>query len=359
VDDDRLARRFRRFADLDAARLPLYRRLARGVADDADLRSVLDVAPEHQARPVLLLAAVHDLVLARPELALGRWFPTVGGDPGRDGDPVAALRELIGDLGDELRSTVATRAVQTNEVNRSCLWHAAVRAAIDPGDQDRPLAVVEVGASAGLNLWFDRYGATLGGHRLGPPGAPVELDCPVVIGEPPLGRLLSPVVWRRGVDVAPVDLGDVGERRWLKACIWAEEADRHRRFDAAADFCGRHPPTVVADDAVDGAADLIEAAPAGAQVVVLGSWVLTYLSPERRAAFASVLDLLGRGRDLTWVAAEPAGASPGPAVAERSDATPTDATPTAVTLHRWRGGRVTAVALARCHPQLRWLEWLA
>ncbi|MEJ7585877.1 MAG: DUF2332 family protein, partial [Acidimicrobiales bacterium] len=153
------AAQFRSFAGADGRTAPLYRRFAEATAEDPEVLALLDPAPERQQRSVLLFAAVHALVLADPSCDLARFYPSV--DPveaaravARE-DPWPAFRAFCLDRRAELEAVIATRNTQTNEVGRS----AALAPALELVHRatGRPLSLLEVGASAGLNLCLDRY----------------------------------------------------------------------------------------------------------------------------------------------------------------------------------------------------------
>jgi hypothetical protein len=351
MDLDRIAGWYRDFVAHESPPLPFYAALCEGIADDVELVGLVAGAAPGQWRPNLLLAALHDQVLLHPDEPFARFYPTVGGDYAPGDDVMGPLREFLAGHTEAIEHLIATRSTQTNEVNRSCLWQVALRAAASD-EPDRPLALVEVGASAGLNLAFDRYRYDFGdGVVLGDERSPVRLSCDLRSGRSVLDRPLPCVVHRIGLDVAPVDLHDADERRWLKACIWPEQPVRHQRFDAAADLAIADPPVIVADDAVDGISDLIEGCPDEAHVVIVNSWVMTYLARERREAFERVVAVHGAERDITRISAEgetvvdwvPPGAA-GPNV-------------TVVGMARWRNGDRTDERVAECQPHLQWLEW--
>lgn len=351
MDLERVTAWYRAFVAHEHPPLPLYAAMCDGIADDVELVGLVAGAAPGQWRPNLLLAAVHDLVLQHPDEELAAFYPTVGGTFRPGDDPMGALRRFLADHAEDIGALVATRSTQTNEVNRSCLWHVAVRAAA-ADLPDRPVAFVEVGASAGLNLAFDRYAYDFGDDIIrGDASSPVRLRCRVQEGHPDLDTALPPIVHRTGLDAQPVDLRLPDERRWLKACIWPEQPERHERFDAAVQMALASPPALVRDDAVDGISDLVEDCPADAHVVVVNSWVMTYLPRERRVAFERVLDLLGTDRDLTWISAEGEGVV---GWVPAGDA-PTDHT--VVGMARWRDGVRTDARVAECQPHLAWLNW--
>ena len=126
---------------------------------------------------------------------------------------------------------------------------------------------MEVGASAGLCLLPDRYAYDYGGTILGDPASPVRLSCE------PRGPVLIPatppeVVWRRGIDLAPVDLGDPDAVRWLESCVWPDQPQRLARLRAAVEVARADPPLVLQGDLLDQVGPVVAQAPAGATVVV-------------------------------------------------------------------------------------------
>ncbi|NLA34440.1 MAG: DUF2332 domain-containing protein, partial [Actinobacteria bacterium] len=325
MDHDRLARWFERFAELECPDLPLYHRLCLEAAHDVALLDQVLTAAPGQWRPNLLLAALHDLVLQFPDEPLARWYPTVGGDPTRSGDLMADVHAMIAAHPEPFAEMLRGRSTQTNEVNRTALYPPSLGALghlLTGRDQrasliERGVAWVEIGASAGLNLAFDDYRIAYDGldRTIGDGSSTVRLRCEArgdldaMRDAVDFGTQL-PIASRIGLDIAPVDLDDAADRRWLKACIWPEQLVRHERFDAAADHVAalrrEGAIEIVRDVAVDGLFEVIEVALDAAEangfddsvVVVINSWVMTYLPTERRAAVDAALDLIGGAQTL-------------------------------------------------------------
>ncbi len=360
---DRLAERFRLFVATDCNRYtPLYARLGSAVAEDPELLALLAKAAPGQQRPVLFLAAVHDLVLAEPDAPLARFYPSVTDSAVPDDDPVPELRRFCMIHHDALVDRIAHRSTQTNEVNRSVALRAALGAAVADVPH-RPLALLELGASAGLNLAFDRY--TLPGV-FGPEPPVVSLQCEVVGDRrAPFDRPLPDIEWKAGLDRHPISIDDPDGIRWIEACLWPEQLERIERFRAAvaAARAADTWPTIVVGDMVDDLAMVAAGAPPDAHLVVWHSWVLTYLGRALRPAFADAVASLGAGsRPATWLSAE----APGVVASLEAPTYPTDAPEeerfaTLVGMERFRDGTSQGgqELLARCHPHLRWLEWLA
>jgi hypothetical protein len=363
-----LAARFRTLADQDfAGYSPTYERIARAIADDPDsLGLLLDAAPTGRT-PILALAAVHDIVLGDPQTALAAVYA------GRsDADPWPAFRSLLHDRQGDVLQRMRTRAIQTNEVGRSAALvpgMAAVAGAARRAGDERPLALVEVGTSAGLNLLFDHYSIDYRRdgemvHRAGPPTSPVRLDCELRgPHDPPFASHgpTTPVASRLGLDLAPVDVTDDAACRWLRACLWPDVSDRAERLDAAISVARTDPPHLVEGDAVTELAPTLRALPAGVLPVVVATWALAYLGRAGRERLLVSLDEVGATTDLVLLTAEEPSAAPWvpglPAeVATCGDATG-DGTTTVLGARTWRAGAATDEALALCHPHVRWMAW--
>lgn len=355
---DTLAEGFRAFAETSATRAPLYRTLAAAVADDPEVLALLQVASDEQAIPVLLFAAVHHELLRTREPALARFYPNLSsaaaGAPPQtppDGDAVAAFRQFTLGRADAIRATIATRHTQTNEVGRCALFLPAL-AALDA--EMGPLSLVDVGASAGLNLLLDRFHYTYEpGGSVGPPST-VELTCSTR-GAVPVPAALPRIAAAEGLDAFPVDLDDDDALRWLEACVWPDQTDRFERLVAAIELARSVRPVVRRGDAVDDLTEVMTRAAASGHPTLTTSWVLNYLPPDARRRFVAVLDGLGQGFDLSWVVAESPASTTGLPI-------PTTDPPedlTVLSLVRWRDARRSVRRLATCHPHGYWMHWEA
>ena len=283
---ERLARGYRAFAEVEAAETsPLYARMALAVAEDERILQFLAELPVGKRQPNLLFAA-HQYLHGTP-------------------DGVATFRRWCAEDADRLRTTMLARATQTNEPARC----AALLPLLDaiPG----PLALVEVGASAGLCLYPDRYAYDYDGTRVGGPSA-VQLTCRVS-GEGPLPSGLPDVRARLGVDLNPLDVADPDVLAWLRALVWPgpHAADRLARLDAAAEVARSDPPRILAGDLVERLPDVLALVPAGCTPVVFHTAVLIYLPRARRQQFTDLVRSLG----VPWIAQEAPGALPDVAAA--------------------------------------------
>jgi hypothetical protein len=273
-------RRYRQFAERECKGYSdAYYGLAVAVGEDDAVAAFIAEMPVTQ--PNLFFAAVQ--LLTGPDA-----MPMTGAD----------LRAFVKRRGRELGDVMRSRRTQTNEVGRC--------AVLLPALPSGPLALIEVGASAGLCLLLDRFHYDFRSTTVGDASSPVRLRC-TVAGPMPLPSAMPDVRWRRGLDTKPIDVHDDDAVRWLLACVWADHHERRRRLEAAIGLAREGPPRVTTGDLVDDLADVLDEAPRDAQLVVFHSAVLSYVSPDRRQAFADVLAHASKCREVVWISNEAPG----------------------------------------------------
>jgi hypothetical protein len=256
-------------------------------------------------------------------------------------DFVEGQRSAIGDL-------MRARRTQTNEVARC--------ASILPAFPTGPLALIEVGASAGLCLLLDSFAYDYSGLKLG--SSPLELPCTVENGtKPPIPTELPRIIWRAGLDLEPVDLSDDNEVRWLRSCVWADHRERHARLAAAVEIGRVRQPTVHRGDLVTDLPALLTEVPEDTNLVVFHCATLTYVTHKRRNDFAALLGAHSQERAICLISNEGPGVVPEISVL---------ADPYAGPELRFLLGRTTFAEgkrhdelLALVHPHGTALEWLS
>lgn len=367
IDLDRLARFFVRFAETECAAEPLYDALCRHAATQPALLAWLEAAPPEQRRPNLLLAAAHELVLAGSTHPLAAYFPSTGGGRAVDAALPAVFDDFCAVHADALRTRIATRSTQTNEIGRcAVLWPVLLRLAVLTGRSR--FALLDLGCSAGLNLGVDGYRYDIGGEAC---GAEADSDAAVptiacrLVGprRPALQTVAPQIVERLGIDPAPIDVHDEAAVRWLRACLWPHDALRRERLDRAVQLGRRHRwPVRREGDCTAAARRWVEAQPADVLPVVFNSWVLTYFAADALARHVEVMRQLVRDRNAAWISAEEPrlriGDETVPALPANADAERRHATLWTL-MRRGPDGAPHAQVLARSHPHGKWLEWLA
>ncbi|NNL67630.1 MAG: DUF2332 domain-containing protein, partial [Myxococcales bacterium] len=250
-----------------------------------------------------LLGAVQGLVLAGKAPELARHHPFAGGTPEWPALGDAFVAAIDAHL-DEIAPRMA-RQVQTNEVRRCCgLLGGFLEIARETG---LPLRLLEIGSSAGLILYWDRYRYELGPHRWGDPASPLTLRCDWS-GPPPALDTAVEVASRRGCDIAPIDATDPEELRFIQSFYWADQADRMALLESAARALPG-PAPVERIGAGDFVARETAGLPAGVATVLHHSTMWWYVPREEQERITAAMEAAG-GRataqaPLAWLRSEP------------------------------------------------------
>jgi hypothetical protein len=276
---------------------PLYERIADAVSTSAEVLELQREAPLDAHLPPVLLGAVHYLLLD------GLDHPLADVYAGRSSaDPGPLFVDVCRDHHDELLALIEVRRVQTNDCGRSALLGPGLTWL--SGRLPSAMGLVDVGASAGLNLIADRYRLDYGEHgSTGPADSPVVIQCDVVGGHPPIAAALPVFAMRVGLDRSPIDLADSDDARWLLACVWPDTGRLERT--AASIRLARDPrPDVHAGDAVGDLPHLLDQLDEGMGAVVINSWSFSYLSQAEREGYIEVLRDASRRRPIAWLVAD-------------------------------------------------------
>ena len=352
--DPELSAAFERFARVEAPELesPMYAELADRVSRDDELLALAAHGQEGQPAPNMLFGAVQYLLLQGMEHPLAAHYPVLSG-PERPSEPAFPLfREFCLEHRDQVAELIATRRTQTQVVRRcTCLLPAL---SLVQREAEAPLALIDVGASAGLNLNFDRYAYTYRREgrevlKWGRKQARVELEAdlrgPGALPEPP-GEI--GVASRDGIDINPIDLANPDELLWLRALIWPEHVERHGQLVDAAAELKESPPATEAEglrqirlhrgDATKELPHLLGRIPPELALVVYSTIALYQIPPGGRRRIAEALQATSRERPVWQVALE-------------------GAHPPSLTLTRYRDGARETELLARASPHGWWIEW--
>jgi len=300
----------------------LYGYAMRGMADDWEaggpvraLCAGYESVPTGSALPLRLLAGVFRLVLTGQAPELVRFYPCLGGHD----DPAQAwpvLREVMARHLEELRAALEVPP-QTNEVGRSVALLAGLFDVV-AATGIRRIRLLELGASAGLNLLVDRFffsgtdglfGGSEGGRppsrgtawQFGDPASPVRF-AGAITGPVQLADFT--IADRRGCDLHPVDATSPEGRLLLTSFAWPFQVSRHERLAAALRIASEQP--VVVDRAAASAwlGPALEQTAADVLPVVWHSITRLYWPPEEAAAVETVLAAYAERRPLARVAME-------------------------------------------------------
>ena len=317
-------------------------------AHDDALNAVAAVADDPLVCAVALrwLSGLHHLALLGREPWAGLWS-AAGAQPDE-----ALLDAAIDGAWHGQRVHMQTALAgppQTNEVQRSAallpgLLHIAALTR-------RPLALAEIGSSAGLNLWCDQYHYRFQAADVadawvwGVAQATLVLDCAWTGARPSAAAL--EIVQRAGCDVAPVDLQQPGQDVRLASFVWPDQPERLARLRAAVavarERMAQQGVQVQRSLAADFVRDQIERRPEGATQVLMHSVVWQYIDAGEQADIRSRMQAAGAAATaaspLAWLRFEP------PKADLRVE----------MRCQVWPGGQDSLLAV--CHPHGAWVQW--
>ncbi len=292
---------YRTFGEVEArGQSAIFEEWALGVADDAELVALIDTLPLQKRQPNLVFATAR--LLGVPD----------GSYP--------AFRTWMLTEWQRLAAEIQHRMTQTNEPRRCTALLPALALATAgnaaPGaaalEEGAPIALLELGASAGLCLYPDHYsyrylGKNGRGEWLHPSAGPSEVRLEAeTIGPVPVPDRLPNIVWRGGIDLHPLDLRDEDDARWLHTLVWPEQHERRARVKAAAALVQSDPPHLVTGNAIDELAALAATVPRDATLVILTSVMLVYLPYLERMELVEAI----RALDAQWISIDMVGVLP-------------------------------------------------
>ena len=338
-----LSARFKRFAELECRNnSPLYERLALGIAADPEILALAANAREDQPLPNLFFGAVHLLLLDSKDHPLAAFYPSASPVSDREKDAYPYFRSFCLDHSKAIIELVRSHLVQTNEVSRSaCLMPAFCLMARQAGNF--PLSLVEIGASAGLNLLWHHYGYDYGEReRYGDPSSPVQIISEFRgLRRPTIPLEFPKVALRLGLDLNPIDVCDPQACLWLRALVWPEHRDRAELLMRALEMARQHPTDLKAGDALDLLPEVLPDIPPDTALCIYHTHTLNQFSSEARERLSYLFAEHSKHRELFVISIEwTGGAHP------------------QLQLASFDKGKKTERLLGYCDPHGKWLEWL-
>ena len=322
---------------------PLYERLASGISRDRRLLTIASHAIS-KPMPMIFLAAVHYLLLNDTDHMLATFYPDINPVPcPMYTDQYPVFRDFCLQHLNEIEKIISTYHVQTNEVRRcACLLPAFDIVAEEA--QGLSLALVEIGASAGLNLLWDYYGYDYGeGLLYGERESSVQLGC-TLRGDkrPPFPEKFPQIASRIGIDLHPIDVRSESDVNWLRAFIWPEHSGRLDLLHRAVKIARNNLPELLKGDVLEVLPGIMDTVPPGSVLCLFHTFVSNQMSPEVRHGLADLIADYGSKQNIWCISID---LSDKYKYARLELLSCIDR----VEIHRY---------LANCSGHSRWLEWL-
>lgn len=295
-----------------------------------------DPGPSADSLPLRLCGGLHAVVLSGQDEELAKHYPSAGGDW-----PVWEDLERVLIEHEEFLLNWMTSPPQTNEVSRSgVIWPALMEVA---RLTQKPLSLLEVGASGGLNLQACHFAYDLDGMVCGDTDSSLTLK-PEWKGNTPTLASVE-ISDRAGCDINPLDPTSAQDALRLRSYVWADQTDRHDRLNKALQIAGQYPVKVDREDAVTWLSSKLAKLDHSVCTVIYSTIAWQYLPQAARAAgeeliVRQALQAKDKNADLAWLRFEADGQTPG----------------AAIRLQLW--SKDVDAVLGRADFHGRWVDWV-
>ncbi|WP_010676646.1 DUF2332 domain-containing protein [Bacillus timonensis] len=294
-----LSKKFQNFAIMECkGSSKLYEFLSLQIADDDEILELASYAREGQPASNLLFGAVHYLLLKGKQHSLQDYYPSMTKNPRNVEESFFPFKDFCRQFSNEIIQLLQERMVQTNEVRR-CSY-------LFPSFQhiyrviEKPLALIEIGTSAGLQLLWDQYSYSYGTSEVfGNKQSTLRISAEIQGDKSPtLQDFIPPVATRIGIDLHPLDLRDEENALWLKALIWPEHHERRELLEKAADYVKANELRLIEGNGVEWLQELSEDIPKEYAVCVFHTHVANQMPIEVKAKLLEHVQRIGTKREI-------------------------------------------------------------
>ncbi|WHZ05692.1 DUF2332 domain-containing protein [Neobacillus sp. YX16] len=299
IDNEVLSQTFLIFAEKECKGSSLlYEFLSIKISKDYELLAIYSNAGEGQPIPNLLFGAVHYLLLKGKDHPLKEFYPSIVSNPKSYKDSFGFFKDFCFKYRNDIESILKTRLVQTNEVRR-CAYLYPVFCTIYEKVK-KPLALIEIGTSAGLQLLWDKYSYSyeqndIYGNIDSKLNITAEIkgeNTPILHSTPP------PVSTRIGIDLNTIDLNDKDDKLWLKSLIWTEHKERLFMFEEAASYIKEVPVSLFDGDGISLLSKFVENIPEDSVICIFHTHVANQIPLEMKKQLLQIVEAIGRNRDV-------------------------------------------------------------
>ena len=276
----------------------LYEYLSREISCDDELLDICEQARDGQPIPNLFLGAVHFLLLKGYDHPLKEYYPSIVSNPKPYQESFITFKEFCRENKNEIVLIIKTRLVQTNEVRRCTYLYPIFCAVFEK--VKKPLALIEIGTSAGLQLLVDKYSYSYEGNEIYGADNSKLLLTGKIKGEntPILSKTPPPIAKRIGIDLNTIDLHDGDQRLWLKSLIWPEHKERLVMLENAASYIKEYPVHLVEGDGIGLLPNYVESISQDYVICIFHTHVANQMTLEMKKNLLNVVESIGKERDV-------------------------------------------------------------
>ncbi|AOV07746.1 DUF2332 domain-containing protein [Sporosarcina ureilytica] len=298
---DRLSRNFLNFAERECKGSSLlYEYLSIKIANDNCLLEISSNAQKGQPIPNLLFGAVHYLLQKGQKHPLKKYYPSIVNHPKPYNESFDHFKDFCLEHRIEIEAILKSRLVQTNEVRRCAYLYPVFCTIYELAN--KPLALIEIGTSAGLQLLWDQYAYSYGQQDVyGNTEAKLHITAEIKGDKRPVLHLTPPlpqVTTRLGLDLNTIDLNDEDEKLWLKSLIWPEHKERLHMFEQAANYLQNNSVKLVEGDGLRLLPKYVKDIPEESVICVFHTHVANQMPPDLRNQLIQTIETIGQERDI-------------------------------------------------------------
>ncbi|SFM34671.1 hypothetical protein SAMN04487943_11456 [Gracilibacillus orientalis] len=294
-----LSERFKSFAIKECkGSSQLYEHLSIEISKDKNLIELTMQTRESQPIPNLLLGAVHYLLLNGKDHKLKKFYPSLVENPRNIEESFDYFKDFCYQFKDEIIPILKNKIVQTNEVGR-CSYLYPTFCYISNIVQ-KPLALIEIGTSAGLQLFWDKYSYSYGTNEIyGDKNSGVHITAEIKGENSPFLQEKNPSIASRvGVDLNIMDVTDDEDNLWLQALIWPNHHKRRELFNKAVDYVRKNQLTLIKGDGVALLSELSKQIPKDHSICVFHTHVANQMPSEVKKRLLEQVKSIGTDREI-------------------------------------------------------------
>lgn len=298
MDKGRLSFLFKEFSAECKNSSQLYEHLALKISGDDELLEVASYARSGQPVPNLLFGAVHFLLLKGKTHELRKYYPSIVAYPLKAESAFPHFRDFCLTYKQEIIPLLEQKRVQTNEVRRCAYLYPCFCSLYQ--QLKKPLALIEIGTSAGLQLIWDLYRYSYGdGRTYGHSLSAVHIESEIRGEIQPFLLPESPsVALRIGVDLHINDLANREDELWLKALIWPEHKERVKLLEQAATLLKTQSVQLVEGDGISLLPNIASQIPEDTVICVFHTHVANQIPEHRKKELIAHLKKIGSKREV-------------------------------------------------------------
>ena len=323
----------------------IYAYLATNVSKEQKLlEMVTKNNKNNQLPPLILFGPVHYLLLKGYDHPLKNYYPTITGTPVTDYN---GFYELFQDFcqknSQEIIQLMQTKIIQTNEVRRSTVLLTGFNWIINR-EKKSNLSLIEIGCSAGLNLYWDKYCYKYEEKSIGINPCNFILDIQVK-GDfrPDLDLKSVQIIDRFGIDLNPLDLKNEEDGLWLQALIWPEQLKRLHNLQKAIKISGNELKTLFKGNAALELPKIINKTNKESILVIYQSFAFYLFSDKDKQTIQDYLIEYSKNRQIYLLSMEWQGV---------------EGKRTFLKVDHFKQGNMESFILAECHHHAKWIKWL-